>query len=160
MTTQRTPTVATGVNGGNGLTASNSILHQISHAYFELMAAFERHLGMSRARWAILSRLDSQECLTQAALAQVLGVDAAAITRHVKQLEAEGLVTRWSAPEDNRFTAVALTAHGREFVRAQRSARDEFERVATAGMSDEEIERLRGYLAHMRRNIEGLSEGD
>jgi DNA-binding MarR family transcriptional regulator len=157
MTTRTTPPVATGINSGSGVTASNSILHQISHTYFELMAAFERHLGMSRARWAILSRLDSQACLTQAALAQVLGVDAAAITRQVKQLEAEGLVTRWSAPEDNRFTAVALTPQGRDFVRTQRGVRDEFERIATAGLSDEQIEQLRGYLVHMRRNVEGLS---
>lgn len=158
MTTPATPTATAAINGGNRAAASNSILHQISHTYFELMAAFERHLGMSRARWAVLSRLDSQECLTQSALTQVLGVDAAAITRQVKQLEVEGLVTRWSAPEDNRFTAVALTAQGREFVRTQRVVRDEFERIATAGLGDEEIERLRGYLIHMRRNVEGLSK--
>ncbi len=157
MTTQAAPTVSTEMTGA-GVKASNSILHHISHTYFEMTAAFERQIGMSRARWAILSRLDSQESITQATLAQVLRVDAAAITRHVKQLEAEGLVRRWSAPEDNRFTEVALTAQGREFVRSQRRVRDEFERVATAGLSDEEIERLRGYLTHIRHNLETLSD--
>src|SRR5687767_11439348 len=114
MTTQMAPTIAAGV------AASDSILHHVGNTYHELTAAFERHMGMSRARWAILNRLSRQENLTQAALAQLLHVDAAAITRQVKQLEVEGLVTRWSAPEDNRFTVVALTVQGRTFVETQR----------------------------------------
>jgi DNA-binding MarR family transcriptional regulator len=152
MTTQMAPTIAAGV------TASDSILHHIGNTYHELTAAFERHMGMSRARWAILNRLSHQESLTQAVLAQLLHVDAAAITRQVKQLETEGLVTRWSAPEDNRFTVVALTAQGRTFVETQRSKRDEFERIATTGLSAGEIDQMRHCLIHMRRNIETLAQ--
>jgi DNA-binding MarR family transcriptional regulator len=114
-------------------------------------------MGMSRARWAILSRLGREESLTQAALAQLLHVDAAAITRQVKQLQAEGLVTRWSAPEDNRYTVVALTQQGRAFVETQRSKRDEFERLVTAGLSAEEIDHMRRCLLHLRRNLEAAT---
>ena len=152
MTTQTAPPAATGVTG------SDSILHHIGHTYHELTASFERFMGMSRARWAILSRLSRQESLTQAALARVLHVDAAAITRQVKQLEAEGLVTRWAAPEDNRFTVVALTAQGRDFVEKLRSERDRFEQIATRGLHVEEIEQMRRCLIHMRRNLETLSQ--
>src|SRR5688572_4235619 len=106
MTTQTVPAIASGIPG------NDSILHHIKNTYHELTAAFERHMGMSRARWAILSRLSREENMTQATLVQLLDVDAAAVTRQVKQLEAEGLVTRWSAPEDNRFTVGALTAQG------------------------------------------------
>jgi DNA-binding MarR family transcriptional regulator len=123
------------------------------------MAAFERHMGMSRARWAILNRLSREESMTQAALAQVLDVDAAAITRQVKQLEAEGLVTRWSAPEDNRFTVVALTPEGRAFVEELRSQRDAFEHIVTSGLSAEDIDQMRSCLIRMRRNMETLTSG-
>jgi DNA-binding MarR family transcriptional regulator len=135
-------------------------LHHIGNTYHELAAAFERHMGMSRARWAILNRLSREQSLTQAALAQLLHVDAAAITRQVKQLETEALVTRWSAPEDNRFTVVALTEQGRAFVETQRAVRDEFERIATTGLSTEEIDHMRRCLLHMRRNLEVLEQGN
>ena len=141
-----------------GVSGGDSILHQIGHTYHDLAAAFERHMGMSRARWAILSRLNREPNLTQAQLAQRLHVDAAAITRQVKQLEAEGMITRWSAPEDNRFTVVALTETGRAFVDSQRALRDDFERIATAGLSADDIEHMRHCLQHMRRNLEGLDE--
>jgi DNA-binding MarR family transcriptional regulator len=141
-----------------GAKASDSILYQVSHTYHELTAAFERHMGMSRPRWAILSRLSAEECLTQTTLAQLLHVDAAVITRQVKQLEAEGMVTRWAPPEDKRFTVVALTPRGKEFVVAQRGLRDEFERVVTSGLSAEEIDNMRQSLMHMRRNLELLSD--
>jgi DNA-binding MarR family transcriptional regulator len=142
----------------NGATPHDSILHHIGNAYHELTTAFEKHMGMSRARWAILNRLSREENLTQAALAQLLHVDAAAITRQVKQLEAEGLVKRWSAPEDNRFTVVALTPLGREFVETQRALRDEFERIATTGLSADDIDHMRLCLLHMRHNLEILSQ--
>jgi DNA-binding MarR family transcriptional regulator len=138
---------------------SDSILHQLSHTYYELTVAFERHIGMSRARWAILSRLGREGNLTQAVLAQILHVDAAAITRQVKQLEAEGLVTRWAVPEDNRFTMVALTEQGRALVETQRGKRDEFERIVTSGLSGEEINHIRHCLRHMRRNLDALAQG-
>jgi DNA-binding MarR family transcriptional regulator len=125
-------------------------------SYHELAAAFEHHIGMSRARWAILNRLSWGESMTQATLAQLLNVNAAAITRHVQQLEAEGLVTRWSSPEDNRFTVVALTPQGREFVKTKRSVRDHFERIVTTGLSAEDLDHLRHCLTHIRRNLELL----
>ena len=137
---------------------NNSILQHLSQTYYETITAFERYMGMSRARWAILNRLSRAEQLTQAALAQRLRVDAAAITRQVKQLEAEGLVTRWSHPEDNRFTLVALTPQGRAFVEELRSKRNAFEAIATAGLSEEDVLHMRRSLIHMRHNIESLTQ--
>jgi DNA-binding MarR family transcriptional regulator len=153
MTSQTVPTAS------QGMAASDSILHHLGHAYHEIAAAFERHMGMSRARWAVLSRLYREGSLTQATLSQVLHVDAAAITRQVKQLEAEGLVTRWAAPEDNRFTVVALTEAGHVFVESQRALRDEFERIVTTGLSADDIGHMRHCLLHMRHNLRVL-EGE
>ena len=145
----------------SGMPASDSILHHLSHTYHEIAAAFERHMGMSRARWAVLNRLSREGSLTQARLAQMLHVDAAAITRQVKQLETEGLVTRWAAPEDNRFTVVALTEAGRAFVETQRARRDEFERiVTTTGITSDDLDHLRHCLLHMRRNLEMLEDSE
>lgn len=142
----------------SGMPASDSILHHLSHTYHEIAAAFERHMGMSRARWAVLNRLSREGSVTQARLAQVLDVDAAAITRQVKQLEAEALVTRWAAPEDNRFTMVALTAEGHTFIDTQRARRDEFERIVTTGIDADDLDQMRTCLLHIRRNLEMLKD--
>ena len=164
MVIQTAPTLVLGSNEETSATpfqasdpqVSASVLFHIGNTYHELAAAFERHMGMSRARWAILNRLSRETSLTQAALARMLHVDAAAITRQVKQLEAEALVTRWSAPEDNRYTVVALTGEGRAFVESQRAMRDDFEQIVTTGLSDEDIAHMRHCLLHMRRNMELL----
>jgi MarR family transcriptional regulator, transcriptional regulator for hemolysin len=162
MTTQTPPTLTTPTpsaptpEGAGG----DSILQHLGQTYHEVVTMFERFMGMSRARWAILNRLSREESMTQAALSQRLRVDAAAITRQVKQLEAEGLVARWTHPQDNRYTVVALTAQGRESVEQLRSERDAFERIATAGLSAEEIDHMRRGLAHMRHNLETLSKDE
>ena len=152
MTTQTPSTAAP------GMAVSDSLLHHLSHTYHEIASAFERHMGMSRARWAVLNRLSREGSVTQARLSQMLHVDAAAITRQVKQLEAEGLVTRWSAPEDNRYTVVALTDPGRSFVETQRARRDEFEHIVTTGLSPDDLEHMRHCLLHTRRNLAMLSD--
>ncbi len=156
MTTQTAPT-STGPTPTEGA-GGDSILQHLGQTYHEVVTSFERFMGMSRPRWAILNRLSREESITQAVLAQRLRVHAAAITRQVKQLEAEGLVTRWSHPEDNRYTVVALTAQGRESVERLRSDRDAFERIVTAGLDADEIDHMRRGLAHIRHNLEAFEQ--
>jgi DNA-binding MarR family transcriptional regulator len=156
MTTPAAPTLAPVATNATSTVTGDSILHHLSQAYYELITAFERHMGMSRARWAILRRLNDEGNMTQAALSQLLHVDSAAITRQVKQLEAEELVTRWTTPEDNRYTMVALTDKGRAFVKEKRTERDYFERTVTTGLTEGDIEHMRRSLLHMRKNLELL----
>lgn len=157
MTTPTAPTLPE-KSAGSEEVAGDSLLQLLAQTYHEVVTSFERFMGMSRARWAILNRLSRVESMTQAALAQRLRVDAAAVTRQVKQLEAEGMVTRWSYPEDNRFTVVALTEHGRHSVEQLRSEREAFEQIATTGLTLEEIDHMRRCLAHMRHNLERFSQ--
>lgn len=135
---------------------NSSPLHQIAKTYHELTTVFEQFMGMSRARWAALRLLNEQSPLTQADLTRQLRVDAAAVTRQVKQLEREGLVARWAAPEDNRFTVVALTDAGRRYVEAKRPRRSQFDAIVLEGLPPAEIEAMLRGLAHIRRNLEKL----
>jgi DNA-binding MarR family transcriptional regulator len=136
--------------------AHDTLLQQLSRTYHELAAAFERHMGMSRARWVILAQLRREEALSQAQLAERLRVDAAAITRQVQQLERDGLVMRWADPEDNRFTLTALTSQGRQTVEELYCRRDSFEAGVTAGLNQEEIATMRRALTQIRENLQGL----
>lgn len=135
---------------------NESLLPQITRAYYALVPAFERHMGVSRARWHMLTTLLRSGEKSQAELVQALQVDGAAVTRQVKQLEEEGLITRRAAPHDNRFTLVALTAAGQRFIEERHDKRETFEARATEGLSAEEIAVTRRCLARIRANVEAL----
>lgn len=144
-TEETTPEVAVG----------ETVLQQLARTYFDVLAAFERTLGISRARWQVLSLLAREQDVSQADLALRLRVDGAAVTRQVKQLEEEGLVRRWADPRDNRFTRVALTDAGRGLAASLISGRDAFEAQATRGLHPGDIEVMQRCLAQLRANVSG-----
>ncbi len=135
---------------------NESLLPQITRTFYALVPAFERHMGVSRARWHMLTMLLRSGEKSQAELVQALQVDGAAVTRQVKQLEEEGLITRRAAPHDNRFTLVTLTPDGQRFIEERRGKREAFESRATEGLSAEEIAVVRSCLARIRANVEAL----
>ncbi len=47
-----------------------------------------------------------------------MNIDNAAITRHLKQLEANEMIVRRKNPDDNRITLVSLTEEGRNKIQA------------------------------------------
>ena len=140
---------ATVTSSGSNL----SLLQQISRTYYDLLVPFERYMGMSRARWHMLSLLSRAEQLSQAQLSQQLRIDGAAVTRQVKQLQEDGLITRKADPQDNRFTLVALTPQGQTLVEGLRNRRDMFEERVTAGLEPDEVATVERCLAHIRDNI-------
>jgi DNA-binding MarR family transcriptional regulator len=143
-----TPTKSPGTPA-NGET----LVQLISRTYHALVPQFERHVGMSRARWALLALLQREGEISQAALQQQLSVDGAAITRQVKQLEEEGLVLRRAAPHDNRFTLVALTPDGQALVASMDDQRQSFEAIVGAGLEPDDVAALRRCLIRIRENM-------
>lgn len=157
MDTAQVPNAATGVDERAALQPEPiSLIQQIVRTYYELLPPFERYIGVSRARWGILSQLRKQEQVSQAVLQQRLQVDGAAITRQVKQLEAAGLVQRCVAPHDNRFTLVALTEQGRQLAESLVTKREQFEQRVTDGISPQDIAIMQRCLSQIRENAHNL----
>ena len=80
---------------------------------------FENRLevhGVSRAACAILSAIAHDGKTTPAALASFIGIDAAAITRHLDRLEEQGLVERERSTTDRRSVNLKLTRKGSRLV--------------------------------------------
>jgi DNA-binding MarR family transcriptional regulator len=134
-----------------------TVLQQITRTYYELLPAFERHMGVTRARWHLLKQLFSEAQLSQTALQQRAGVDGAAVTRQMKQLEEAGIVTRWVDPRDNRFTLVALTPEGRQLVARLMERRAVFEADVMAGIDPSEIAIMQRGLSQVRANLAALA---
>jgi DNA-binding MarR family transcriptional regulator len=135
------------------MTPDESLLQQITRTYYELLPAFEQHMGVTRARWHLLKQLCSEDQLSQTALQQRAEVDGAAVTRQMKQLEEAGVVTRRVDPRDNRFTLVALTPAGRQLVAGLMERRAVFEAQVLAGLDPSEIAIMQRGLSRVRANL-------
>lgn len=134
-----------------------SLLPLIARLFYDVKPVFEQFVGLSQARWRILSNLRSHEQLSQSTLQQRIQVDPAAITRQVKQLEEEGLVVRRSDPQDNRFTLVSLTEAGRAAAEEAYSKRDAFEARLVQHLSATDLDTLQRCISTMHQNLKELA---
>lgn len=139
--------------------SADSFMQVLARTYHGVAAAFEREAGVSQARLQILANLRSQEELSQSELQQRLDVDGAAITRQVKQLEAEGLVQRRSSPTDQRFTLVALTAQGRRLAEQVVRKRDAFEARLHGGLVVKDVATTTKTLDRLRDAAKPRAKG-
>jgi DNA-binding MarR family transcriptional regulator len=118
--------------------------------------AFQRRVGISEARLHVLGILFLFGELSQAELQRRLDVDGAAVTRQVKQLEVEGLLSRRADPADNRFTLVTLTPQGKERLRSVARTAKEFITMSLEGVSADDLACMRHALARVRANLEKM----
>lgn len=144
--------------GRLGYAPGDTLMRDLGFAYWALMKAAERHLGMPRAQGRLLGHVAMAGEISQADLQRQLGIDGAAITRRVKQLEADGLVTRRPDPADNRVTLVALTSIGADRLAAVAGRARAFGSVCMAGIDAQDIATMLRVMARMRENVAGMGE--
>ena len=118
-----------------------------------------RPLGLTFARYEVLMLLSfsRRDALPLGKIGERLQVNPASVTNAVDRLEADGLVTRRSNPDDGRVTLAALTPSGRQAV-ALEATRAVNEQVFTdIGVPDQKVRRLLGLLAELRQAAGYLS---
>src|SRR5690349_10819071 len=79
--------------------------------------------GMTRAKWAVLARLDRFEGLKQAELAEMLDLQPISLTRLLDGLAGNGLIERRPDPEDRRAKRLFLTPAARPLQAPHRARR-------------------------------------
>src|SRR6201994_4400687 len=72
-----------------------------------------RRFGMTRAKWAVLARLDRFEGLKQAELAEMLDLQPITLTRLLDGLAENGMIERRADPNDRRAKRLYLTKAAR-----------------------------------------------
>lgn len=132
-------------------------LSQIRLTVFALRFAIRRYVGMSRARGILFHCMRLGREMSQGAIQQRLGVDRSEVTRIVKQMEAEGLVTRRPDPADNRFTLVQLTEAGCALQKEIVAKIQKADATLLRGLSREDMLRTMRTLARIRENAERLA---
>jgi len=111
-----------------------------------------RAFDLTFARYEVLMLLSfaKQGALPLGKIGERLQVNAASVTNAVDRLEARGLVTRRSNPEDGRGTLAWLTDSGRQTAEEATKAMNESV-FADLGVSDSILRRLFDLLADLRR---------
>ncbi|MCG7381419.1 MarR family transcriptional regulator [Paenibacillus sp. ACRRY] len=122
----------------------------------QLKPKFERCTGISSSRYVLLYHLYIHEEVTQSHLQKAIHIDSAAITRHLKQLEADGLVSRRRNPIDQRETFVRLTEQGLTHIANFKQDRNQFVHQMLLDFSEEEVAMMTDMLTRMQFNMKDM----
>ena len=76
-----------------------------------------RRLGITRAQWAVMARLEQSEGLKQSELAEVLDLQPISLTRLLDRLAENGLIERRPDPNDRRANRLYLTPAARPLLK-------------------------------------------
>ena len=120
-------------------------------------ATYRPRFGVGITDWRIIALLASRPWIAPVQICESTGLDKAAVSRALRDLAAEGLVENRGG-DGRRRVPVALTVKGL-------AVHDRIVGVALrrqehllAGFSHEERERLREFLARMRRQVATIKD--
>ena len=133
---------------------------EIGETAHALRKAFDRRavgLGITRAQWKVLFRLERQPGLRQIELADMLDIEPITLSRIVDRLEEGGLVERVADPADRRAWRLHVTARAQPLIAKLRRVADEMTREAFAGIDPKDIEIMRQVLGRVRENASGAA---
>ena len=128
------------------------LLYQLRLSEQASTQLFEKRLGISLTRYQILLFLLKHSPCNQIAVQERLKIDQAALTRHFKILEKEGLVKRRRNPENQREVLVEMTDFAREQLvtnspQQHINIKSQMESVLTKGEREEFIRLLEKLLS-------------
>jgi MarR family transcriptional regulator for hemolysin len=112
-----------------------------------------REHGMTRAQWGALARLERQEGMTQAEMAEALEVQPITLLRLIDRLCEQGLVERRPHPHDRRANRLYLTDKGRATLTRLAPLGKEVTGDILAAMPERDISELLRALLLVKSNI-------
>jgi MarR family transcriptional regulator, transcriptional regulator for hemolysin len=112
-----------------------------------------REHGMTRAQWGVLARLERQEGMTQAEMAEALEVQPITLLRLVDRLCEQDLVVRRPHPRDRRANRLYLTDKGRATLTRLAPLGREVTGDVLASMQEKDVAELLRALLLVRSNI-------
>lgn len=128
---------------------------EIGETAHALRKAFDRRavgLGVTRAQWKVLFRLDRRPGLRQIELADMLDIEPITLSRIVDRLEESELVERRADPSDRRAWRLHVTARAQPLIAKLRAIADDLIAEAFAGIDPKDIEITRQVLSRAREN--------
>ena len=112
-----------------------------------------REFGMTRAQWAVLSRVERSEGLKQCELADVLDLQPITLTRLIDRLCDGGLIERRSDPDDRRAKRLYLTPAARPVLDGLTRLGKDMMATVLAGIEPTAIDQLLAHLLTLKTNL-------
>ncbi len=130
---------------------------QLARTYHLATKMIEKTMGIPSNRWRILYLIITCEgpC-TQKYLTNRIGVDPGAVTRLLKKIDKEGIISRSPDPDDNRVTIVSLTEKGRHEVERILKLREVFLAQMMNNCTNKELDVFLTVLKKMEANVDNI----
>ncbi|MBI1751214.1 MAG: MarR family transcriptional regulator [Acidobacteria bacterium] len=136
------------------------LLREIVRTQQVLMATFSREVGLPMARLGLMRLLAvSDRDLGVMDLARLLNINAAAVTRQVRELEREGLATRSTDARDGRRSHITLSKKGAILFSKFHNRSHQLEAALARQLNPDELAATIRVLGQLREFLGGsLSE--
>ena len=108
---------------------------------------------ISAGQWRFLRQLWREDGITQRELSRRVGMREPTTVVALKGLEAAGLIRREKTPVDRRKVYIYLTPHARRLEKVLAPLNAEVHEIATAGMTEAEVEALQHLLQRVILNL-------
>jgi DNA-binding MarR family transcriptional regulator len=92
------------------------LLKDLSHRYVQRFEVRAREISLTLPQCKVLVRLEKNEGVSQARLAELAEVDAMTMVRILDRMEADGLLERRPDPADRRARCLYLTPKAKPFL--------------------------------------------
>jgi MarR family transcriptional regulator for hemolysin len=113
-------------------------------------------LGITRAQWAVLARVERFEGLNQSELAEGLDLQPITLTRLVDKLSDSGLIERRPDPTDRRAKRLFLTAAARPLLERLSELGEETMANTLAGVDSASVKDMVAKLSLVKDNLRRL----
>lgn len=114
-----------------------------------------QNLGLAPAQFMVLLELWRQDGRTQVDLVKALDVEQATMANTLKRMERDGLILRRASKSDARARLIFLTERAREMEDEAKAAAQTQNRVAMAGIAEEDqarfLDLMQQVIANMKR---------
>ena len=110
-------------------------------------------LGLTRAQWRVMTRLNRLESCTQTELATALEIEKPTLGKLIERLEVKGWGDRRADPNDARAKRLYLTPAARPVLADMHKEAEDVVAGIFAGLDGEEAARLHAMLDHIKRNL-------
>lgn len=117
---------------------------------------FNRRLqehGVTRVQWIALFYIGKSNSISQKELSDLMNVKESSMVRLIDRMEKEELVVRKKQTNDRRITSIVLTDKGINLRNELLPLGEQFQKDATSGISDEELDNFKKVLEKMVNNI-------
>ena len=114
-----------------------------------------RELGMTRAQWFVLSRIQHSEGIKQSELAEMCDLQPISLTPLIDRLCENGLIERRPDPHDRRAKRLFLTPAAEPVLQALFALGKDMMSIVLTGVEPDEVKQLLAQLLLLKNNLRG-----